>query len=118
MNRARRPPLPHPMALLFYRAVDSFTVSLSPETTRHYHGTARNFLSYLHTQHPDVILAEGAPAESFVDDQSRGMRSASGYSAMGATIVFQSDDKGSVSFGIDISEGHVRPGVVGRGDDE
>ena len=39
-------------------------------------------------------------------------------SAMGATIVFQSDDKGSVSFGIDISEGHVRPGVVGRGDDE
>src|SRR5712671_2802524 len=39
-------------------------------------------------------------------------------SAMRATIVFQSDDKGSVSFGIDISVGHVRPGVVGRGDDE
>jgi hypothetical protein len=54
MNRARRPPLPHSLALLFYRAVDSFTVSLSPETTRHYHGTACNFLSYLDTKHPDV----------------------------------------------------------------
>src|SRR5260370_41363814 len=39
-------------------------------------------------------------------------------SAMRATIVFQRYDKGSVSFGVDISEGHVRPAVLGRGDDE
>jgi integrase len=54
MNRARRPPLQHPLAPLFDRAVDSFTVSLSPETTRHYRGTARNFLSYLGADHPEV----------------------------------------------------------------
>jgi integrase len=54
MNRARRPLLQHPLALLFDRAVDSFTVSLSPETTRHYHETARNFLSYLGADHPEV----------------------------------------------------------------
>jgi integrase len=54
MNRARRPPLQHPLAPLFNRAVDSFTVSLSPDTTRHYRGTARNFLSYLGADHPEV----------------------------------------------------------------
>ena len=54
MNRARRPLLQHPLALLFDRAVDSFSVSLSPDTTRHYRGTARNFLSYLGTDHPQV----------------------------------------------------------------
>ena len=54
MNRARRPPLEHPLARLFDRAVDSFCVSLSPDTTRHYRGTARNFLSYLGTDHHEV----------------------------------------------------------------
>ncbi|HEY6372271.1 MAG TPA: tyrosine-type recombinase/integrase [Candidatus Sulfotelmatobacter sp.] len=54
MNRARRPPLEHPLAPLFDRAVDSFCVSLSPDTTRHYRGTARNFLSYLGADHPVV----------------------------------------------------------------
>jgi len=54
MNRARHPLLQHPLALLFDRAVDSFAVSLSPETTRHYRGAARNFLSYLGTDHPEV----------------------------------------------------------------
>jgi site-specific recombinase XerD len=54
MNRARRPPLKHPLAPLFDRAVDSFCVSLSPDTTRHYRGTARNFLSYLGADHPEV----------------------------------------------------------------
>jgi integrase len=54
MNRARRPPLQHPLAPLFDRAVDSFTVSLSPDTTRHYRGTARNYLSYLGADHPEV----------------------------------------------------------------
>jgi integrase len=55
MNRARRPPLQHPLALAFDRAVDSFSVSLSPDTTRHYRGSVRNFLSYLDAKHPDVI---------------------------------------------------------------
>ncbi|HVH61743.1 MAG TPA: tyrosine-type recombinase/integrase [Candidatus Sulfotelmatobacter sp.] len=54
MNRVRRPPLQHPLAPLFDRAIDSFSVSLSPETTRHYRGTARNFLSYLRADHPEV----------------------------------------------------------------
>jgi hypothetical protein len=54
MNRARRPPLQHPLASAFDRAVESFSAALSPGTTRHYHGTARNFLSYLGANHPDV----------------------------------------------------------------
>jgi len=54
MNRARRPPLQHPLAPVFDRAVDSFSVSLSSETTRHYRGTVRNFLSYLGADHPEV----------------------------------------------------------------
>jgi integrase len=54
MNRARRPPLQHPLAPVFDRAVDSFSVALSPETTRHQRGTARNFLSYLGADHPEV----------------------------------------------------------------
>jgi integrase len=54
MNRARRPLLQHALAPLFDRAIDSFSVSLSPDTTRHYRGTARNFLSYLGADHPEV----------------------------------------------------------------
>src|SRR5260370_4415969 len=54
MNRARRPPLQHPRAPVFDRAADSRGVALSPDTTRHYRGTARNFLSYLGADHPEV----------------------------------------------------------------
>ena len=54
MNRVRRPPLQHPLAPVFDRAVDSLGVALSPETTRHYRGTVRNFLSYLGADHPEV----------------------------------------------------------------
>ena len=54
MNRAQRPPLRHPLAPLFDRAIDSFSVSISHDTTRHYRGTARNFLSYLAADHPEV----------------------------------------------------------------
>jgi len=54
MNRARRPPLQHPLAPVFDRAVDSLGVALSPDTTRHYRGTARKFLGYLGAHHPDV----------------------------------------------------------------
>ena len=58
MNRARRPPLLHPLAPLFDRAVDSLGTALSPESTRHYRGTVRNFLSYLGAAHPEVNSLE------------------------------------------------------------
>jgi integrase len=58
MNRAPRPPLQHPLAAVFDRAVDSFNATLSPETTRHYRGTARNFLGYLGTHHPELNRLE------------------------------------------------------------
>ena len=54
MNRARRPPLQHPLAPTLDRAVDSLCVALSPDTTRHYRGTVRKFLVYLGAQHPEV----------------------------------------------------------------
>ena len=54
MNRARRPPLQHPLVPVFDRAVDSLGVALSSDTTRHYRGAARNFLSYLGADHPEV----------------------------------------------------------------
>ena len=66
MNRARRPPLQHPLAPLFDRAIDSFSVSLSPDTTRHYRGTARNFLGYLGTDHPEVKCLDQLRRESHI----------------------------------------------------
>jgi integrase len=53
--RARRLPLQHRLAPIFDRAVDSLSTALSPDTARHYRGTARNFLIYLGASHPDVI---------------------------------------------------------------
>lgn len=58
MNPARRSPLQHQMAPIFDRAVDSLSAALNPDTTRHYRGTARNFLTYLGTDHPDVHSPE------------------------------------------------------------
>ena len=58
MNRARHPPLLHPLAPLFDRAVDSLGAALSPESNRHYRGTVRNFLSYLGAAHPEVNSLE------------------------------------------------------------
>lgn len=51
---ARRPPLSHPLAPLFDRAVDSLSAALHPETTRHYRGTVRKFLTYLGAAYPQV----------------------------------------------------------------
>jgi len=58
MNRARHPPLLHPLASLFDRAVDSVCAALGPESHRHYRGTVRNFLRYLGTAHPEVNSLE------------------------------------------------------------
>jgi integrase len=54
VNRARRPPLQHSLADSFDRAVASLGAALHPETTRHYRGTVRDFLSYLGTTYPEV----------------------------------------------------------------
>jgi hypothetical protein len=39
---------------VFDRAVDSLCAALHPDTTRHYRGTAHNFLKYLSTAYPAV----------------------------------------------------------------
>jgi integrase len=49
-----RPPLPHPLAPVFDRAVDSLSAALHPDTTRQYRGTVRKFLTYLAAAHPEV----------------------------------------------------------------
>jgi site-specific recombinase XerD len=54
MNRVRRPPLQHPLAPVFDRAVDVLGMALSPESTRLYRGTVRKFLNYLAADHPEV----------------------------------------------------------------
>jgi len=58
VNRARRPPLQHPLAPVFGRAVDSVSAALNPDTTRHYRGTSRKFLTYLDAAHPGVRSLE------------------------------------------------------------
>ena len=58
MNRTRHPPLLHPLASVFDRAVDSVCTALSPESHRHYRGAVRNFLRYLGTAHPEVNALE------------------------------------------------------------
>ena len=54
MSRPRCLPLPHPLAPVFDRAVDSLVAALSPSATDHYRRTVRNFLRYLGTHHPQV----------------------------------------------------------------
>jgi len=52
MNRARRPPLLHPLAPVFDRAVDSLSAALSPDTTSlpwdDSHGADHRELNRLH----------------------------------------------------------------------
>jgi integrase len=58
MNRVRRPPLQHPLAPVFDRAIDSLGMALSPESIRQYRGTVHKFLNYLATDHPEVQRLE------------------------------------------------------------
>ena len=58
MNRVRRPPLQHPLAAVFDRAVDSLGMALSPQSIRQYRGTVRKFLNYLAADHPEVQRLE------------------------------------------------------------
>jgi integrase len=54
VNLSRQAPLQHPLADLFATAVESLAAALAPQSTRLYRGTARNFLTYLGTEHPNV----------------------------------------------------------------
>jgi len=51
--RTRRP-LCHPLADVFWRAVDSIATSLSPDTVRGYRATTRSFLRYLGANHHEI----------------------------------------------------------------
>ena len=66
MNRAGRPPLPHPLASVFDRAVDSLGAALGPESTRQYRGTVRNFLNYLGAAHPEVTSLDQLRREPYL----------------------------------------------------
>ena len=55
MTPSRLAPFTHPLAPLFYAAVDSLGAALAPESTRLYRGTARAFLMWLGDRHPDVV---------------------------------------------------------------
>jgi site-specific recombinase XerD len=66
VNRVRRPPLQHRLVPVFDRAVDSLCASLSPDTTRHYRGTARNFLRYLGAEHPKLNSLDQLRRESHI----------------------------------------------------
>jgi integrase len=54
VKRLRSHSFQHPLAALFASAIDSFSTALNPESIRHYCGTARNFLNYLGTNHPEI----------------------------------------------------------------
>jgi hypothetical protein len=53
MIRTRRP-LCHPLADVFWRAVDSIATSLSPDTVRGYRAVTRSFLRYLGADHHEI----------------------------------------------------------------
>ena len=54
MKRWRRPPLEHPLAQAFARAIESLCTALTPGSTRQYDFVVRNFLVYLGTEYPEV----------------------------------------------------------------
>jgi site-specific recombinase XerD len=54
VNRARRPPLEHPLAEHLEHSVESLGAALHPDTVRHYRGTLRKFLTWLGARHPEV----------------------------------------------------------------
>jgi len=50
----RRPPIQHPLAILFQHAAQSLTTSLNHEAIRFYIGTIRNFLEFLGSRYPQL----------------------------------------------------------------
>ena len=58
MKRWRRPPLQHPLAPAFARAVESLSTALSPATERNYNIAVRSFLVYLGAEYSRVTGLE------------------------------------------------------------
>src|SRR5215471_18152197 len=58
VKRWRRPPLQHPLAPAFARAVESLCTALSPGTERQYNIAMRSFLVYLGAAYPKVTVLE------------------------------------------------------------
>lgn len=58
MKRWRRPPLQHPLAPAFARAVESISTALSPATERQYNIAVRSFLVYLRAEYTNVTGLE------------------------------------------------------------
>src|SRR5262252_7197155 len=56
--RWRRPPLQHPLAPVFARAVESLCTALTPSSKRNYDMVLRSFLVYLGTKCPKVTHLE------------------------------------------------------------
>jgi integrase len=57
MTRSRKP-ICHPMAPLFWRAVESIATSLVPDTVRSYRAATRHFLRYLGGKYPEVVTLD------------------------------------------------------------
>jgi site-specific recombinase XerD len=53
VKRSRRP-IVHPLASVFWRAVESIALSLAPDTVRAYRAATRHFLNYLGAHHPEI----------------------------------------------------------------
>ena len=77
MNRSRQPPLLHPLAHLFEGAVESLSAALAPVSVRLYRGTARNFLTYLGTDHPEVCSLDQLRRDPHILDWLAKLRSQS-----------------------------------------
>ena len=75
MNRSRRAPVPHTLADLFARAVDSIGAPLSAASLLQYRGTARNFLAYLGEQHPSVCSLDQLRRDPHILDWLTRLRS-------------------------------------------
>ena len=58
VKRSRRPPLQHPLAPVFARAVESLSTALSPGTECNYNIAVRNFLICLGAEHPGITGLE------------------------------------------------------------
>lgn len=58
MNLSRQAPLQHPLAHPFAGAIDSLGTALAPGSVRQYRATARKFLMYLATDHPEVAALD------------------------------------------------------------
>src|SRR5262249_16156553 len=65
----------HPLAQRFASAVESLSVALAPESTRLYHGTARNFLTYLGADHPEVVSLDQLRRDPHILDWMAKLRS-------------------------------------------